>query len=173
MNFCRACRRGYRPNDTWYLVSGKWWNSWKSYTEYGVRYQQFVLLTNLFLTSLASFMFTDQRKRINSKSHTIQFRQGSEDHSEESVLIGCWSSYLHWFIFIVENDKSKNHPGHAVKSLDNTKKLSSNPAPGPINNSDIIIEEQSKVRKWLMRWQSRCWRSLWSKDLILWSRYQH
>ena len=32
----RAKNSDYKPGETWYVISGKWWNAWKKYTRYDV-----------------------------------------------------------------------------------------------------------------------------------------
>jgi len=48
----RSNCRGYKAGETWYLISGKWWQSWMKYSKYNVG----ALFLQLFLYSTRHFI---------------------------------------------------------------------------------------------------------------------
>jgi len=44
----RAKNSDYKAGETWYIISGKWWNAWKEYTHYDVSIFRKILFVLIF-----------------------------------------------------------------------------------------------------------------------------
>nr|XP_018670070.1 ubiquitin carboxyl-terminal hydrolase 32 [Ciona intestinalis] len=127
----RASQSELIAGETWYVASGKWWRQWKLHTEYDP-----VLNGKLESPVLESGYYSNGRLSGETSSTSSDTVASAHEATEtmQHVLTGG------------EKPSKNRHTKHAGKAqrVSKTTPTTPNTSPGPINNSDILLEE-SKV----------------------------
>ncbi|CAK8672621.1 unnamed protein product [Clavelina lepadiformis] len=123
----RSDQQNYHVGETWYVVSGKWWTVWKKYTQ-----------------------FDSTLSVSNEDWEQIADDSSSMSHSSSSDTVGLEAKEV--MPHTMPPDKtSKNRQKSQGKGQSGGKRpfsissLRSTGSPGPINNSDIVEEENTKI----------------------------
>nr|CAB3267554.1 ubiquitin carboxyl-terminal hydrolase 32 [Phallusia mammillata] len=117
----RSCSTGYKPGETWFLISGKWWNQWKKHTQYNPSF--------------------------NNSSSDLESYNGMSESSSCDTIASVQSTASSENISSGATKSNHRFPGKAqrLSKTSTASNTSVNSPPGPINNSDILAEEHLKV----------------------------
>uniref|UniRef100_F6PJ70 Ubiquitin carboxyl-terminal hydrolase 32 n=1 Tax=Ciona intestinalis TaxID=7719 RepID=F6PJ70_CIOIN len=145
----RASQSELIAGETWYVASGKWWRQWKLHTEYDILcyvinplpHIQPVLNGKLESPVLESGYYSNGR--LSGETSSTSSDTVASAHEATETMQHVLSKYI---TAGGEKPSKNRHTKHAGKAqrVSKTTPTTPNTSPGPINNSDILLEE-SKV----------------------------